>query len=442
LLIKNTLFTIFNTVWSLVTGLLISSVLVVRTLGPENYGWFSYAMSIVAIGTQISSLGIDSITIKYANRLKELANCYYRFAHTLKFLVGFIIAIIMILFAFSRADITYNERSVLFFLSFVPMASSWGTFRARLTTELLASENVKNNVIVSVVGTLCRIAIVVFQLHWSLFALCVLIDRLLFGILTEISNAKHHGWNTEQWEFAALPKKMFLSESWPLFIAGVFNVLYLRVDQLMLFQLTSPSVLADYSIAVKWTESWYFIPSALVASVMAKLFSSTEANKQLKDFSKIFNLVGLISIGFICFFQIFSRVIIIRLYGNAFIGAIIPLKVLAFSGIVATLGSVWSTYIIALGKQKILLTLVVISATGNILLNFLLIPQFGALGAAYATIFANVLPLIVFGLSDKVLFPATIIMIKAVTGVPGVIELKRLIDYYRSKKKANYPHGI
>lgn len=435
MILKNSLITMLNTMMSLLIGIFVSSVLVVRTLGPENYGWYSYAMSIVAIATSISSLGVNTIAVKFANRHSAKANIYYRYAHTLKLIAGFLSAIVIVIFAYTRVEISSSQRNVLLFLSFVPMASSWGIYRTRLTTELHAFDNTKNSIIVLVLGTLFRLSIVYFHLHWYLFALCVLTDRVAIAILTELSNARRHGLCISHWSFNTLSRSKFLKESGPLFIAGVLNILYLRIDQVMLYELATPAILANYSIAVKWTESWYFIPAALVASVMGMLFSTLDTDIHENRFRRLLNLVGAISLGFVVFFLLFAGVLITRLYGNDFTGAIEPLRILAFAGVVATLGSVWSTYVISLGLQKLLLLLVAFSSSGNIILNIILIPRYGASGAALATILANVFPLFIIGLWNKTLRASTILMIRAATGIPGAQEIVALFKKYKNNRK-------
>jgi|GEM_PF-4482396 len=437
--LHNIVYTLSTTVLSLIFGVIVSSVLVARFLGPENYGWFSYAMSIAAIATAFSSLGVDTIAIKFSNRHLDSADAYYRFAHTLKFVAGVLSALVIAVLALTRIDISNSQRDVLLFLSFVPMARSWSTFQARLTSEMNAKENLLNNVIVSVTGTICRLSIIYFNLHWSLFALCVLIDLIVHAILVELSNAKYHGWAKRQWVFGSLPKSLFLKESGPLFISGLFNVLYLRIDQLILFQLTTPAVVANYAVAVKWTESWYFIPAAVVSSVIGKLFSADDLSIQRNRYRRIFNLIGTMSFMFVIFFICLGRLIITTLYGGDYIGAIMPLKILAFSGIIATLGSAWSTSVISLGQQRILPLLLGICTTGNVLLNIVLIPKYGANGAAFATVVANTLPLLIIGLRNNALRESTILMIKASTGIPGINDIIALLrQKYRKAHHENY----
>lgn len=430
MVLKNTLLTMANTVMSLIVGIFISSVLLVRTLGAENYGWYAYAMSIVAIATNIGSLGMNTIVVKYANRHMDKASAYYRFAHMLKFSVGLLIAIGIAVFAWLRPDTTQAQRNVLLYLSFVPMFSSWSVYRLRLTTELCAADNTKNNIVVLVLGAACRIVIVLISLNWTLFALCVLIDRIALAALTELSNRKHHGYSQDHWNFNLLERATFLKESAPLFFAGVLNVLYMRIDQIMLYNITSPEILADYSIAVKWTESWYFIPTAFVSSVVTKMFANASSSEQFKTFAKILNMVGTISVSFVLFFMLFGGKLVITLYGQEYLGAIIPLRILAFAGIVATLGSVWSNYVISLGQQKVLLLLVAFSAPGNIILNILLIPEYGAIGAALATVIANVLPLLVISHLNRKLRSSTRLLIGAATGIPGLREYGRILVRY------------
>jgi O-antigen/teichoic acid export membrane protein len=73
------------------------------------------------------------------------------------------------------------------------------------------------------------------------------------------------------------------------------------------------------------------------------------------------------------------------LYGSAFSGAYPPLLVLMGGRLVsAAFGSV-GVVLITVGRENDLLAGVGVGAGVNIVLNFLLIPPFGAMGAATAT---------------------------------------------------------
>ena len=56
-----------------------------------------------------------------------------------------------------------------------------------------------------------------------------------------------------------------------------------------------------------------------------------------------------------------------------------------FGGIAVSFGIVWSKFMLIENMQKYIIIFHVISAFLNIMLNFLLIPKIGAIGAAYAT---------------------------------------------------------
>jgi len=426
MIVRNAAYSVLNSLVTLVSAVLVTSVFAARVLGPDAFGSYSYALSIVTLAVAVASLGIDPIALKYASRDRERADACYRFAFLLKAAAGALLGLAIVALSLLRRDIGSVQREMLLLVSLVPAASAWSTYQARLLAEQKAREVALRQAAAAAVGILARVAILVLGLPVVLFAACVLLDRIAIGILLERLDAGLHGRPRSAWEFRSLPRRDLLRQSWPLFVSGAFNVVYLRIDQLMLFEMRPLRDLADYSIAVKWSEAWYFIPLAVISSLTGRLYGTVDPAERERRFALTFHAVGTIAVLFCLFFFLLGGTVVDLLYGGEFAGAAAPLRILAFSGIVATLGTVWSSLAVAVGRQKVLPVVIGASTAANIVLNALWIPVHGAVGAAWATVLANVAPIVVAGLLVRDLRPGLRMMAEAATAVPGAREAYRL----------------
>ena len=92
---------------------------------------------------------------------------------------------------------------------------------------------------------------------------------------------------------------------------------------------------------------------------------------------------------------IFAKLIIVILYGRAYMEAVLPLRIVAWYTIFSYLGPVRNIWILAEEKQKYLWVINLSGALVSIVLNFMFIPDMGVSGAAFAAlvtqIFTNVL---------------------------------------------------
>ena len=87
----------------------------------------------------------------------------------------------------------------------------------------------------------------------------------------------------------------------------------------------------------------------------------------------------------------FSRFVITLLYGQDFAGASGVLAVHVWTGVFLALGTVREKWLVSENLQIISLKTIFLVAVIDIILNYLLIPKYGIMGAAVATVIAYVL---------------------------------------------------
>jgi O-antigen/teichoic acid export membrane protein len=164
-----------------------------------------------------------------------------------------------------------------------------------------------------------------------------------------------------------------------------------------------------YAAAVQVTKGFSFIPSVVAQSIFPKLISNYQTNI---DYKRIFLIINSSLIYFALFLYLFvlqfSDSIISFLYGNEY-EKTSTILILHFAVNIFIFAGVMIDKLIILENRQASITLrVLIGVVINIVLNYLLIPQYGAIGAAYATIvsqfFTSVMLLLLFKSSRKYFF--------------------------------------
>ena len=165
----------------------------------------------------------------------------------------------------------------------------------------------------------------------------------------------------------------------------------MRIDQIMLGQMIGDKAVLVYSAATRISEVWYFIPMTVSSSVMPSIFQAKEIGEQLY-YQKIGNLNRILTwlaiiVAIVMTFV--SKPLIMLLFGDSFgesgniLSVHIWASVFVFSG-VATNG-----WFIAENLTYLSLYRTLSGAVVNILLNIFLIPVYGGIGAAIATVIAQ-----------------------------------------------------
>ena len=149
-----------------------------------------------------------------------------------------------------------------------------------------------------------------------------------------------------------------------------------------------PTVLADYHVAAVIPSACAFVPSSLMVFFYPKLVAAiSEGKKEGRAF--IFNMAKIYAVvnGFVyvCL-ALFAPLIIWIIYGEKYMNVIPLFQVLSLNYLFYCVRNLMGNTIAAIKKVKVNLTFAVISGVLNIILNILLIPVFGSVGAAIATL--------------------------------------------------------
>jgi len=118
------------------------------------------------------------------------------------------------------------------------------------------------------------------------------------------------------------------------------------------------------------------------------------------------------AIGLALVTSIFSESIIKYTYGSNYSDSIEVLVLLIWINVIIFFNSCWNQWHIIKGESNYVLYFHFLTASSNIVFNFILIPELGVIGAAYAIILSLVLSLIVFSFVDKSTFP---LLVRAMT---------------------------
>jgi O-antigen/teichoic acid export membrane protein len=163
---------------------------------------------------------------------------------------------------------------------------------------------------------------------------------------------------------------------------------YLKIDQVMLKHMAGNSEVGVYSVAVSFSEASYFIPIAIANSFFPKLIAEREQS-ELKYEESLLNLLRLLlgfSILLIGAVWLLSGPMIGLVMSEEFSSVEYLLKIHVLATLFIFLRALVSKWIILEGLYKFSAISQGGGALLNVILNLLLIPHYGATGAAWATV--------------------------------------------------------
>jgi len=384
--------TMGNTAWMMgdqvvrqLVGLLVG-VWLARYLGPQLFGEFSYAMALVMIVAPLAMLGLDDLSIRQLARRPSSRDETLGTVFCLIFFGG------ILAFALALAAITLarpGETTVRWLVGILAAAI---IFRAFYVIEFWFESQMqwkytvfaKTSALLLI--SLVKIALILLHAPLIAFAWAILAEDACAALGLLIVYWRR-GYAIKAWRFSQRMAKSLLKDSWPLVCSTLMTMIYLRIDQVMLGNMAGNIELGNYSVAVRVAETWYFIPMVICSATFPALVEAEAQSEELfyAQMQKLYNLMALLAYGFALPVTFFSQEIIQLLFSDAYAEAAPLLMILAWAGVFASIGTARTNLIITKNWTRVNLVSVSLGSALNVLLNYQLIPRYGAMGAVAAT---------------------------------------------------------
>jgi len=386
----------------------------VRYLGPSDFGLFSYVIAIGALMSPFIGLGVPNILSRELLLAPNKRNTIIGTAFWIWFISGFIgfVALNILAFLLKPTDVESLILVFVFSLTFVVQAFGVvaGIFESRLQSKLC----VKSAIWSIVISNVIKVLLIVFSFPVLFFIIVSLIETIIriafmvyyyFKIGERISDWK--------WDYSFAVK--MIKSSWPLMFSGVMVVLYMKIDQVMIGLMLGDYQLGLYSVSVKLAEIAYFLPGVIMLSLFPSLMSLKKlgGEKYLQRIKLMFSFMTYFPFILIVPVLLLSQFIVTFLYGVEYLGASVALSVSIFSLWAVFVKSGVDSYLLCENKTKIIFIGSLIGAISNILLNLILIPLYGIVGAALATVFSYALAAYVGVLFSRKTWPIFLILLES-----------------------------
>ena len=392
LLIDKTL----KTLSSIIIGLILA-----RHYGPEVFGNYSYIISIVFILVVISSLGLDGIIVRETNNndsniQKILGTSFY-----LKFFTGSIILIISSVFILINNNGDYPLLLLIFLLTLPFYGFNIVDFYFQSIS--LYKYIAKLNLYLIIFSLLVKLIIISYDLSIIFIGVSFIVDILFQSIIFCFLLSKIKNIKISDFVFDFPTAKKLLKDSYPLIFSSFFISLNLKMDQILLGELTDNYNLGLYASSVRISEAWYFIPVALSNAFMPQFMKAKRIsiNSYNKIFHSAYKSMLIFSVTIAIIFSLFSSDIIYLLFGSEYLPASPVLKIHVWSGVFASMGFIYSKFLIIENYTKFSLYRNIFGFFMNFVLNLILIPRYGISGCAIATLVGVFCSTIIFDLLYK-----------------------------------------
>ncbi len=415
-----------NAGWLIAGGILnkllvfAAGILTTRYLGPANYGLIDYAGAYITFFAAVCTLGINSVIIKNFVDHPDEEGKTLGTAMLLRAVSAFAAAAVIV---FIVSIIDHGERltitvvalccASLFFQVFGTF-SYW--FQSKLKSKYYAIASLSAYALVLIY----KLVMLSLGKDVRWFAAAGSIEFAALGAILAAAYFMNGGQKLSVSRHKAVE---LLKSSSGFIIAGIMISVYASTDKMMLKQMMDEESVGFYSLATVISGAGSFVLSAVINSMHPGIVKAKKADcaRYERKNRQLYAIVFYASIAMSLFVCIFARPIIKVIYGEEYLPAVVPLRIVVWYTAFSYLGGAREPWVISENKQKYLKYLYLISALVNVGLNFALIPRLGPAGAAIASLVTQISTTFIVPAFMPALRPNAKLMLDAVL-LKGVFE--------------------
>ena len=182
----------------------------------------------------------------------------------------------------------------------------------------------------------------------------------------------------------------FFKYIFPVFISLIINFLNYRFDIWLVSYYEGNIQLGLYVLAVNFAQ-FILLYSRIIGGVMMP-YLSEDNEEQRKKYFTTYSRINFVSIlSMVIFLAIIGNWLLVFLYGKEFTNSGGPFNILLIGMVFTAMSQLFSIMLFSKGKNNIALIANSVGLVATILLDVLLIPKYGIMGAAVATSISYIL---------------------------------------------------
>ena len=394
-IIANISWIFFDKIFRMLAGILVG-IWIARYLGPSDFGVLNYAILFPTILSSIAGLGLTNVLmVEYVAASDDPLRQHSLVSNgiVMKVVGGVLMYGLVVCLNY-----IFNWDNPLLFL----LINITGTVLILQSSDVIdtyfqAQTKAKLSVVIKIIAFASAMVMRVYALltHQSvLFFVIINVAELAIGYGLIVGAYQHYSGKLISTVARVINRRVIhhlLLIAWPVMFTEFFVFVYMRIDQFMIESLSTNRELGLYGAVLRLSEAWYFISIAITTSFYPKIASLWDSDRPgfYKNYQQMLNLLIYISVGVAIFTSLFADSLISLLYGPKFLGGGIILSVHIWTSLFVYLGVGTSNLFVINNLQQFVLGRTIVGAIINIVLNYWLIPRYGALGASIGTLVAQ-----------------------------------------------------
>ena len=393
-------------------------LLTVRYLGPSNYGSLTYVMSVAAFVVPVMQLGLRQTLVKEFVQRPDREGEILGTALVLNVISSLFCMVGCVAFV-AIANAGEKETLLVCVLySFTLLFQATEMTQYWFQSKLLSKYPSIAGLCAYIVVALYKTYLLVTHKGVVLFALSNVLEYFLISVILLVI---YRSVGNQKLSLDRRLGREMLSRSKYYIIPSLMVMVFQHTDRIMIKLMIGETETGFYSAAITCIGMSAFVFAAVIDSARPVILEERERNQEQYErrMVQLYSIITWMSLAQSVVMSVLAKPIVHVLYGDAYARTAAILSVAVWFVTFSYYGSVRNIWILAEGKQKYLLGINIAGAMANVLFNLLLIPRFGAIGAAVASLITQFFTNVIIGFLFRPIRPNNDLMLKSLN--PRVI---------------------
>ncbi|MCA0425979.1 MAG: flippase [Bacteroidetes bacterium] len=382
--LSNSLWMLLEKSSRIISGILVG-VLVARYLGPSQFGLISYALSVIAIFTILSTLGMDSIVVRELITRKEKSAEILGTSFYLRLSGALLVILFSAIYSFLR-DTPERTMTILIVSGSIAI-QAFSVLDFYFQSQLKGKYTAMAQVFTLLASSVIKLVLIWLDASVYWFAFMAVFEAgmsasLQFRYYKMVSAA------VGKWKFSLAEAKLLLQNSYPIIGSSLVLMIYQKSgDILVLRFLRDLGMVGQYAAAVRISEASYFIPVAICAAVFPGIVNNrNNPELQLKRYIQLCSIMIWSAIAVSIGGLILGDWAITFLYKDGYPLSPGIFKLHIWGSIPVYFGTAWGMWMLAQHRQKVIIFFQIFNLIAYLFTSFYFIPKFQVTGMAYAVL--------------------------------------------------------
>lgn len=389
--IMNAILTVSAVIFPMITFPYYSRVLMV-----EGTGKVGFAMAVVSYFTMVASLGVPTYGIRACAKVRDDKEKLSQTVQELLIINAVTTALVYVAFFLSLAFVPRfaQQKEILTVVSIAIVLNTMGV-------QWLYSALEKYSYI-----TLCTIAFKALGIVLMFALIHSPEDYIIYGGISAFAS-----YGSGILNFINMKKYVTLKKQGPynfkrhvkpiltFFFMSASISIYSNLDKVMLGFMKTDIDVGYYDAATKIKTIMVSVVTSLGTVLLPRMSFYIEKGEQeafKNTVTKAFRFVMIVASGLMLFFIIFAKESILLLSGESYLPAALPMQLLMLTLLLIGISNITGIQILTpKGEEDKVLKSIVAGAVVDFVINLFLIPRYASAGAAFGTVMAEVIVLVV-----------------------------------------------